>query len=73
MTDSERLAKVETIVEVIHDRLFGNGQPGELSKLDDRVQVLENNKNRIIGAFSIVSVLMTFLGWVHIKEFFVHK
>ena len=36
-TDSERLAAIETSLNNIEKRLFGNGQPGELEQLHERI------------------------------------
>ncbi len=36
-SDSERLASIETLVQSIDKRLFGNGQPGEIDHLHLRI------------------------------------
>lgn len=41
-TDSERIAVIETTVTDIKQRLFGNGQPGELDHLHTRVSSVGN-------------------------------
>lgn len=45
----ERLARIETMVEEIYHRLFGNGQPGELDRLNSRVGKLENWRWWVMG------------------------
>lgn len=40
-TDSERLAVIEHAVLDMRQRLFGNGQPGELSSVKARISKLE--------------------------------
>lgn len=43
-SDSARLSSIETTVDEIHHRLFGNGQPGDIDKLHGRIN---DNANRI--------------------------
>lgn len=60
-TAHERLAVIEEVVLRLELRLFGNGHPGELEKLQMRVRRLESWFWRCAGAVSIaVFLLQTF-------------
>ena len=48
----ERLAVIEQIVLRLEERLFGNGQPGEMAKLQERVRQLESWFWRAFGAIA---------------------
>jgi len=48
-TDSERLAVIEETVVDMKKRLFGNGQPGELSSVKSRLSKLENWRWWVMG------------------------
>lgn len=65
MSDSERLAVVEEAVLRIEHRLFGNGQPGELSEVERRITKLEKAYLIAIGIMLTVSTLvqMAILVW----------
>jgi len=43
------------LIEDIHHRLFGNGQPGELYKLEGRVKALEKFRWKLVGIFTACS------------------
>lgn len=45
----ERQVRIETIVTEMDHKLFGNGQPGVLKLLDDRVKDLEGWKKWVVG------------------------
>lgn len=46
----------ETLVRFDH-KLFGNGQPGEISKIEDRLGTLETFKSYIKGGFALVTLI----------------
>lgn len=52
--EQEQLTKVVTLVEDMHHRLFGNGQPGYIKDNDKRVLALETDQNRVKGMISLV-------------------
>lgn len=57
MTNDERndtLVSIQTTVEDMHHRLFGNGQPGIVKVFDDRIKVLETEKAMTAGAIRLV-------------------
>ncbi len=66
--DSACLAKIEVIVKDMHTRLFGNGQPGELDKLRDRILPLESHRHQFIGAVGVVSFILLLLGGTFIAH-----
>jgi hypothetical protein len=45
----ERLVRIETVVGEIKDRLFGNGQEGELARVKTRLRTLERFRWLILG------------------------
>lgn len=65
-----RTARIESMVEDMHDRLFGNGQPGLISVLDGRLKSLELFRSYVKGGFSLVTALLAFIGWPHIRGLF---
>ena len=69
----ERLTRIETIVTNLQTRLLGNGQPGELQKLDTRIagvregfevrlKVLEDGRSRTLGGLYVISLVVLLLG-----------
>ncbi len=63
---SEQAKVTQAIVIDIHTRLFGNGQPGELDKLDTRLKDLERTTNWAKGAVAVIVGLVTLLGGTEI-------
>jgi hypothetical protein len=56
--DRERLAAIEAIVSRMEQRLLGNGQPGEIDKLKQRVTRLESWFWRAAGAAALVILVL---------------
>ena len=56
-TDHERLAVIEEVVLRLEERLFGDGQPGELALLKTRVRKLEAWFWRAAGAIGLALAL----------------
>lgn len=54
----ERLVRVETMLTDTHRRLFGNGQPGEVDVLKERVATLERWMWRVGGALGVLTFLL---------------
>jgi hypothetical protein len=54
----ERLVRTETLLLDIHRRLFGNGQPGEIEVIKQRLSVLEKWLWRITGFLGLATALM---------------
>jgi hypothetical protein len=52
-SDRERLAAIEAIVSRMEQRLLGNGQPGEIDKLKNRITRLESWFWRAAGAVAL--------------------
>lgn len=50
----ERLAVIEAVLTRLENRLFGNGQPGEIGLLKQRVSRLEFWLWRAMGAIGIL-------------------
>lgn len=76
MTQNEdvlsRLATIESIVSRLEYRILGNGQPGELEKLDSRIGRLEEVEDKGRGAFWVIGVLLSILTGTQVIQFFKH-
>lgn len=57
-----QIAVIRAVVEDLHHRLFGNGNPGELAELRSRASSLEEFKNKILGALVIIATGITIIG-----------
>jgi hypothetical protein len=57
-TIEQRLAVIEAVVIRLEERLFGNGQPGELALLKNRVRQVESWLWRTAGAAGVVLALL---------------
>lgn len=71
MTQDERdelLIRTATIVEGLDKRLFGNGQPGEIDILRDKIDDIKGWKNKVQGALGVVGAGMTLFGGLLIKH-----
>jgi hypothetical protein len=44
-------------LDVFQHRLFGNGQPGELTKIEDRLTVLEKFRYILMGVGLVFSII----------------
>jgi hypothetical protein len=63
-TDRDMLIEVSTLVREMHTRLFGNGQPGEIDKINKDVKSLVMYRSRLIGALSVVTFVLLAFGGV---------
>ena len=61
LSDKERLVAIEQILGRMEQRLFGNGQPGELSTIKKRLTTLEQYKWQISAIFTALIGLVEFL------------
>ena len=57
-TIQERLAVIEQVVTRLEQRLFGNGQPGEVQIIRERVRRLEAWAWRAAGAVALALMLL---------------
>lgn len=53
------LSSIKTDVGLLRKELIGNGQPGRLPKLEDKVEDLVAHKNRALGWLSAFALLLT--------------
>ena len=53
----ERLMSVEIVLYRIEQRLFGNGQPGEITTIKSRLADLEQFKWKFVGAMGAALTL----------------
>jgi hypothetical protein len=56
--DSERLVRIETTITDMSKRLFGNGQPGELESLRNRIARIEAWFWRLSGGGAVALFLV---------------
>lgn len=63
-TNDELLIRIDQTVSDMHERLFGNGQPGIVQKYDERIRELELDKAKTSGAVRVFKYLAgsAFLG-----------
>ena len=61
-TNSERLARIEAIVERLDHELCGNGQPGFITKTNERLSSIEGDRSWLKGAYWVLSALVSALG-----------
>ena len=76
-SDREILIRVETKVNDMYRRLFGNGQPGDLAdlrdsidKVADRTTILEKEKSKAHGFIAAIGTLATLVGGAEVLHFF---
>jgi hypothetical protein len=55
--ESIQLTKVVTIVEDMHHRLFGNGQPGFVKETEGKIANLEADRNKVLGVAKFVKFM----------------
>lgn len=60
-TDSERIALIEQMMGDMQYRLFGNGQPGQLQRIDRRLARLESWRSKWAGAAALAALLLSAL------------
>ncbi len=70
---SEQAKVTQAIVIDIHTRLFGNGQPGELDKLDARLKDQERTTNWAKGALAVITGALTLFGGTEIYHILTGK
>ncbi len=54
----QRLVKIETVLERLDHYLLGNGQPGQISVLDRRLNAVEAFVNRVAGVGLFVGLAL---------------
>jgi hypothetical protein len=71
------LERFDQTLERFDHKLFGNGQPGEISrldkqsdKLDGRLEILENFKSYIKGGFATLGAIVTLIGGTELYRIF---
>lgn len=51
----ERIATLETHVETMRHDLFGNGNPGVLSRIEGRLEKMEDRLGKVVVAIALLS------------------
>lgn len=67
-SDRDLLIEVATIVRKMDERLFGNGQPGEIDKMNKEIRSLTSYRNRLVGAVSTVTFILLAFGAVLLEH-----
>lgn len=57
-----KMSAVEQVLLRLEHRLFGNGNPGELAELKSRASNLEEFKNKVLGALTVITLLLGAVG-----------
>ncbi len=75
-----KISSIETIVKDMHVRLFGNGQPGELTRIGSRIadvekdlDTLKEDRAKAKGVLWTLTGLFTALGGTEIWHMFTKK
>jgi hypothetical protein len=66
---ASRVSVVESTVESLDHRLYGNGQPGDIKLIHDKLDDLRQWHWKMIGALTLLSVVTPFLVEVAKKSF----
>lgn len=62
--DNVKEVRDKTVANTTHlEALVGNGQPGEIHKIQNRLAELEEYKNKSVGYTAAVSAIIAFLGF----------
>ena len=61
---TRQLTSIETKLDDLIHELRGNGQPGWITKFNDRVSALEGWRNALAGGLILLSLL---IGWGLVK------
>lgn len=59
----------ETLVRFDH-QLFGNGQPGKLTIMDQRLDSLDTTRSKVKGALSALAAVVTAIGGTELYHLF---
>lgn len=70
LENARRVARIETLVEDMHTRLFGDEDTGEIPKLKRRMASMERTQHVARGAFGAITVALSFIGWPYIRNLF---
>lgn len=75
--DAEKIGRIEYMVEDMHHRLFGNGQPGELTKISERMDLQDKeidkfkvSQARAKGVVWAISAMFTAVGGRELWKYF---
>lgn len=63
---SDDLVRTKTLVEDMHHRLFGNGQPGIIATMDSRVEKLETVKHKGQGVLWTLTVIVAIVEFIQV-------
>ncbi len=69
LDNARRTAKIETLVEDMHERLFDN-EAGFVTKTNQKIESLEHSRSLAKGAFGVVTAFLSFVGWPHVRALF---
>ena len=53
--EPERVARLEIHVETMRHDLFGNGNPGVLARIEERLEKMEDRLGKVIVAIALLS------------------
>lgn len=71
-SDSDRLMYAETTLLNLYERLYGNGHPGDIDRLQSditeikqKLDDLDKFRWKIVGAFGLIALLPTIVSILH--------
>ena len=68
--NARRVARIETLVEDMHTRLFGDEDTGDIPKIKQRITKLETSHALAKGSIYVISALVSFIGWPYVRNWF---
>ena len=66
------VARIEEVVLRLDRYLLGNGQPGAIQKIEDRIRPLEETRNQWKGAIAIIGFLLMLTGGTLLAHILTH-
>ncbi len=70
-TDRDLLIRLDARVEALHRELLGNGQPGRIAVVEERVDSLEQTRDRARGWLAGASAILAAI-WGGL-EYLIHR
>lgn len=73
MTDESievKIARIETLLLSMDERLFGNGQPGVIANMQEEIDGLKESRDNAKGAIRILAFLAGAVGLTQLIQFF---
>jgi len=66
----EVVVETKTLVQTLHDRLLGNGQPGEIAVMKSDIKSLQKDRDTVGGAIKTIKWIIGALGITELGHIF---